>query len=249
MIIVDNAKLRSLVLIVREGVGAEAEDFPCGWRAAMVGLDVLAALLDEPAAATAARVADAAPLRLNPSQAPLQQQEEPEPPEPPIAAAADAPKYSPEREALMHELWPQAEALTTAALVARINALPGPPIAAGSIHAYAQRIGLPTSRLAAADALSAAAPVTPPEPCAAPPAFMLDLPPAAPARAAAVEAEPQPELADAAVARRQQRARDMLANGAEAASVVASTKLPLREVLRLGFEVRENRRNGSAAHG
>lgn len=59
------------------------------------------------------------------------------------------------------------------------------------------------------------------------------------------EPEPPAELADAAVAGVQERARAMLRDGADSAAVATATKLPLREVLRLGMEVREARRTGA----
>lgn len=61
------------------------------------------------------------------------------------------------------------------------------------------------------------------------------------------DAAPPPELADAAVHAVQDRARQMLRDGAVAADVVAATKLPLREALRLGMEVREERRAAAGA--
>lgn len=138
------------------------------------------------------------------------------------ARAAHNDKATPERAALMRELWLN-PAVQVRDILARINALPGAPYAnPTSLYSLAVRLGLPTQR-----------------PIAARPA-----PVPAPAEPTPLPADPA--IADAKLAETQGKARAMLMRGAEPAEVASSTKLPLREVFRIQAEIREARRRAAA---
>lgn len=172
-------------------------------------------------------------------------------------------KWTPERLAILRQEFPPC--LDRTALLARINALPGDPIAGvESMRAKAVTLGLRATpdterqlrslsgkkggRKPRAPAPERSAAAAPPMPPSLPPT-----PPPAPAPiVAAPELPPEreAEIADAALAQRHQRARDMLAKSlsekgrkdefALASIVAAHTKLPLREVMRLMGEVRRS---------
>jgi len=140
------------------------------------------------------------------------------------ARAAYNDKATPERAALMRELWLD-PAVHVRDILARINALPGAPYAhPASLYSLAVRLGLPTRRPIAAHPAPVPAPA-PAEP-APPPA--------------------DPAIADAKLAETQGKARAMLMRGSEPAVVALHTKLPLREVFRIQAEIREARRRAAA---
>lgn len=71
--------------------------------------------------------------------------------------------------------------------------------------------------------------------------------PSKPAPPSTTSAQPDTALADAAVAKKTARAREMLGRGSEPSIVATHCALPLREVFRLQAEAREAKRAGSAA--
>ena len=71
--------------------------------------------------------------------------------------------------------------------------------------------------------------------------------PSKPAPPSTTSAQPDAALADAAVSKKEAKARKMLGQGSEPGIVATHCALPLREVFRLQAEAREAKRAGSAA--
>lgn len=157
-------------------------------------------------------------------------------------------KRTPERVALIRAEWPRC--LDREGLLARVNALPGQPIrSVKALKSTARALGLRMDDETAWLAMSAGGKR----------GRAMALPRVRRARAPRVEAVaaepvveivPQPEprveptlaqqaaMADAAMERRLERARDMLRRKKDAAMIAANTRLPLREVFRLAGEMR-----------
>lgn len=131
------------------------------------------------------------------------------------------------RNAVMLRAWLD-PALTRKQILLELQALPGPQIPTGepALYDWAAHLGLPSQRssqpgfIAAADR-AVQQPVPTPDPA--------------------------PDLADAAIAKKTAKAREMLGQGSEPGVVATHCTLPLREVFRLQAEVREAKRAGAAA--
>lgn len=160
-------------------------------------------------------------------------------------------KRTPERIALVTAEW--ATCTDRAALLARVNALPGPALTGlKALRAMGRALGLkaPAATVQAAKAAGGrrgrakqmAEPVVRrPRAIVAswdvsvPRREFAEVPPPEPAE---LTAEQQAAMADAAMERRLERARDMLRRKKDAAMIAANTRLPLREVFRLAGEMR-----------
>ena len=148
---------------------------------------------------------------------------------PPTAHAKPAAQPAPtratyrteERNAVLLRAWPD-PALTRKQIMQELQALPGPaiPTSEPTLYGWAVHLGLPSQR-------------------SSQPGFVTAEPVAAP--------EPTPDLADAAVAKKTAKAREMLGRGSDPSVVATHCTLPLREVFRLQAEMREGKRAGAAA--
>lgn len=228
-IVVGRTRLHRMVETLRARVDREDGEGVGAWVAATAGLELLAVLLDP---------------RLPPDDVPAPEPwygpdgdglvEEPEGAGEELASAEDPPgddeaaaedeqpeeqgeeerpapaptptKWTPERLALLRELWPQTD-LTGTEILRRIQQLPGEPLAANTsgLYSKAKELGLPS-------------------------------------RSSYVQPEPDEQPAPPPTPTKHQRAKELLAEGQGAHEVQRETGLPLREVLRLGMEVREERR-------
>lgn len=161
-------------------------------------------------------------------------------------------KRTPERIALVTAEW--ATCTDRAALLARVNALPGPALTGlKALRAMGRALGLkaPAATVQAAKAaggrrgrakqMTAARAGRPVRTTVAawdvsvPRREFAEVPPPEPAE---LTAEQQAAMADAAMERRLERARDMLRRKKDAGMIAANTRLPLREVFRLAGEMR-----------
>ncbi len=145
--------------------------------------------------------------------------------------------WTPERRALLTERYPEEGA---AALVGPLNELPGRPVSANSIRDQADRLRLrmtfearlrlrQESAAATHEAVRKRRPPPPPQAVAEPEPVVL---------AEELTPEQQAAIADAAMARRQEKARAMLAKKACPHAVASNARLPLREVFRIAGEMR-----------
>lgn len=142
-------------------------------------------------------------------------------------AATRAAYRTEERNAVMLRCWPD-PSLTRKQIMHELQALPGPAIPASepTLYDWAVHLGLPSQR-SSQPGFVTAEPVAARQPVPAP--------------------EPTPDLADAAVAKKTAKAREMLGRGSDPSVVATHCTLPLREVFRLQAEMREGKRAGAAA--
>lgn len=146
--------------------------------------------------------------------------------------------WTPERRALLTERYPEEGA---AALVGPLNELPGRPVGMNSIRDQVERLGLRMTfearlrlRQNGAAATHEAVKKRRPPPPVILPAFVPE-----PVALEALSPDQQAAIADAAMARRQEKARAMLKKrGACPHAVAKAAGLPLREAFRLLGEVR-----------
>lgn len=136
-----------------------------------------------------------------------------------------------ERNAVLLRAWPD-PSLTRKQIMLELQALPGPaiPTSEPTLYDWAAHLGLPSQR-SSQPGFHVAAAVAPRQP--APPST--------------ATAQPDAALADAAVAKKEAKARKMLGQGSEPGIVATHCALPLREVFRLQAEAREAKRAGAAA--
>lgn len=146
-------------------------------------------------------------------------------------APARATYRTEERNAVLLRAWPD-PSLTRKQIMQELQALPGPaiPTSEPTLYDWAAHLGLPSQR-SSQPGFHVAAPVAPRQP--APPST--------------TSAQPDAALADAAVAKKTAKAREMLGRGSEPSIVATHCALPLREVFRLQAEARVAVRAGSAA--
>lgn len=192
-------------------------------KAMALGLLRAAATAPDTKDATATPEGAAAPAIPPPAAAPAA--------EPAPAPAGQRIDLSPDRAALLREMWPQAD-VTISQIAVRLNELPGARISSGSIYWIASKLGL-GSRKEAKSAAPAATPPAPPQPApvAARPVPPLPAPAAAPPLRAAPPSPPAPTAtATTTPADARRRALAMLREGYSEQQIVARTGMPLAEV-------------------